>query len=623
MPKVLKRKHKPVVSGSDESQNEMSFKAIFLGLILGLIFCVGNTYLGLKVGMTVSASIPSAVMAVGIFRLLRLKGTILENNIVQTVAAVGEGLAAGVIFTVPALFLLGQSISNSKIFILSFFGGILGILFMIPMRRYIIVKEHNVLPFPEGTACAQILMAGEKEAKYALTALWGIIIGVVYKLFTNAFHFIKDQIAFTLPQFQNTQIRFSNSPALLGVGYIIGPRIAALMLAGGAFGWWILIPLTRMFAGSDTIIYPATLPVLQMSAEQMWSNYLRYIGAGSVAIGGLYNLAKIFPMIIKTFHIGFKELFSGFKREGKHTRVDRDVSMGFLIIGSVAIVLLLWLLPHIQMNLVTVILLVVLGYFFVAVTSITVGLVGSSSNPVSGMVITIVLITSLLFLAFGWVEKVYLITAITMGAVASVAICLASTTSQDLKTGFLVGATPRSQQIAEIIGLILPCACIGLVLTILNQTYTFGSLDLPAPQAMLISIITKGVITGQLPITLMVIGLILGGALIIMGIQVLPFAIGLYLPLEISTTIMLGGIVRYLLDHYNKSRSESNENGILASSGIVAGDACCGVVIAILTATGFINKNAISYFQSPASLICLVVLASAILLLAMQRQKKT
>src|SRR3990167_5734323 len=372
---------KPFIPAT-ENPREFSLRATFLGIIFGLIFAIANAYLALKVGMTISASIPAAVMSMAILKMFFRKVTILENNIVQTIATVGEGLAAGVVFTVPALFLLGSYPSIPNIVFLSFLGGLLGILFMIPMRRYIIVKEHGILPFPEGVACAEILKAGASAGKNALMAFWGILLGSVYKLGMSAFNLFTDVAAFVIQPFEHTQFRIDASPALLGVGYIIGPRIAMITLAGGAIGWWILIPLIKLYGAGHVEIFPGNIPIDQMDAMDIWSNYIRYIGAGCVAIGGLYNLACIFPMILRTIHVGFKELFSGMK--GAHLdRTDRDISMGWLIIGSIAIMLLFWLIPGMGMNFFTIFLLALLGYFFVAVTSITVGLVGSSSNPAS------------------------------------------------------------------------------------------------------------------------------------------------------------------------------------------------------------------------------------------------
>lgn len=606
---------------STEKPKEFSIRATVLGILLSLVFAMGNAYLGLKVGMTISASIPAAVLSMTILRLFFRKVTILENNIVQTVASVGEGLAAGVIFTIPALFLLDAAPSIPHIFALSLLGGILGVLFMIPMRRYIIVQEHGILPFPEGTACAEILKAGESSAPNAILALWGIAIGAVYKSFSSALYFWNETVTFTVKQYQNTLISLDCTPALLGVGYIIGPRISAVLFSGSALGWWVLIPLIKMFGTSGSPIYPSTQSVDMMSATDVWSSYIRYIGAGAVAVGGLITLFRIAPVIWKTIVESFRELFhllTSRKKESKRT--DKDIPLSFLLLGSIAIILTLWLFPGFHLNIITIILLVVLGFFFVAVTSITVGLVGSSSSPVSGMTITTLLITCLVFLGLGWTDRIHLIAAITMGAVANIAIAMGSTTSQDLKTGFLLGATPRSQQISEIIGLILPALAIGFTLYLLNDAYSFGSPQLPAPQATLMSLIAKGVINQQLPVVLVIIGAVFGFTIYLMGVPVLPFAIGLYLPISLNSAIMVGGIIHLISKRIN-SNKENTQHGVLFSSGLVAGDACMGVVIALLTVLNIIPAGKVGFLHDGFSLGMFVLLSIFLGWIVIKKQK--
>ncbi len=581
---------KPFVAAS-EKQKEFSARAIILGILLSLVFAIGNAYLGLKVGMTISASIPAAVLSMAILRTFFKRVGILENNIVQTVASVGEGLAGGVIFTIPALFLLGATPSIPHIFTLALLGGILGILFMIPMRRYIIVQEHGILPFPEGKACAEILKAGEKSAPHASLAIWGIIIGAIYKLLNSALYLWNETVSFTVKKYQNTLVSMDCTPALLGVGYIIGPRISAVLFTGSALGWWVLIPLISKFGSGAPPIFPSKVPIESMSATDIWSNYIRYIGAGAVAVGGLITLFRIAPVIWKTIIESFRELFHLLQNKSKEIeRTDKDISLSYLLLGSIAIILALWLMPGFHLNLVTIVLLVILGFFFVAVTSITVGLVGSSSSPVSGMTITTLLITCLVFLGLGWTDRIHLIAAITMGAVANVAIAMAGTTSQDLKTGFLLGATPRSQQVAEIIGLILPAAAIGFTLYLLNDAYGFGSTKLPAPQATLMALIAKGVIQQELPVVLVMIGIVFGLMIHFMRVPVLPFAIGLYLPLSLNSAIMLGGIVNLITEHFTHD-NKSIQRGVLISSGLVAGDACMGVLVALLTVLNIVPAS--------------------------------
>lgn len=581
---------KPFVHPKDK-QKEFSFRAMILGTLLSVFFAVGNAYLGLKIGMTISASIPAAVMSMAILRLFFRNVTILENNIVQTVAAVGEGLAAGVIFTIPALFLLGDRPSILNIFLISVLGGILGVLFMIPMRRYIIVEEHGVLPFPEGTACAEILKAGEKNQPNAILAVWGILTGMFYKTCNSALYLWNETMSVTIKKYQNVELSMDGTPALLGVGYIIGPRISAVLFAGSALGWWVLIPLIKKFGQGMVEIFPGEIPISMMSSTDIWSNYIRYIGAGAVAAGGIITLFQILPVIRKTMVETLQEIFHLFKMKKRVVeRTDHDISLSYLLLGSLAIIIALWASPTFHLNIITILLLVVLGFFFVAVTSITVGIVGSSSSPVSGMTITTLLITCLILLGMGWTSRVHLLGAITMSAVANIAIALGSTTSQDLKTGFLLGATPRSQQIAEIIGLLLPAVAIGFTLYLLDDVYTFGSTKLPAPQATLMTLIAKGVIQKQLSVTLVLIGAVLGLLVYLMRVSVLPFAIGLYLPLSLNTSVMVGGIVHLIFEYFSKDE-RSLERGILISSGLVAGDACMGVLIALFAALGLIPAS--------------------------------
>ena len=592
---------KPFVA-SETKTREFTVRAIILGVLLGLLFGIGNAYLGLKVGTTVSASIPAAVLSMAILRLLFKKASILENNIVQTIASVGEGLAAGVIFTVPALFLLGDHPSPWRIFMLASLGGILGVLFMIPMRRYIIVQEHGKLPFPEGTACAEILKSAETSRSKAWMALTGIVIGSLHKIASSGTYLWNEVNTWVLSGLQKTEFSIDCTPSLLGVGYIIGARTSALIFAGGGLAWWVIIPLIRMFSeGSEAIIHPGTVPISQMSADDLWGHYVRYIGAGAVAIGGFLSLFQIAPLIGKTLRVGFNELFQGMHQQKECMRTDKDISLRWLILGALAIILTLWLFPGLPMNLLTILILIILGFFFVAVTSLTVGIVGSTSNPVSGMTITTLLITCLIFLLLGWTERVYLIAALTMSVVANVAIALAGTTSQDLKTGYLLGATPRLQQIGEIIGILLPALAIGSTLYLLDKAYGFGSAAMPAPQGTMMALIAKGVIQGDIPTTLMIIGALLGLLMQLFKLPILPFAIGLYLPLSLSTAMMAGGAVSLLVRKRN-SDAEVTQRGVLTASGFVAGDACTGVVIALLTVAGFIAPSKTGWLPDPVSL---------------------
>ncbi|MBM3195567.1 MAG: oligopeptide transporter, OPT family [Chlamydiae bacterium] len=606
---------KPYIGG-EQSTKEFTLRAVILGIILGFIFAVGNAYLGLKIGMTISASIPAAVFSMTIMKALFKDGFILEHNLVQTMASVGEAIAASVIFVFPAFFFLGLTPSSLEIFLIILIGGVTGILFMIPMRRYVIVKEHGKLQFPEGTACAEILRAGEeKEHDGAFVAGFGLLIGAVYKFFVSGIKLFEESIKFNLFK-PNGVLTLEATPSLIGVGFIIGPRIASTMFAGGLMGWWILIPLISTFGVSDTIIYPASVNIDSLDSYGIWSNYIRYVGAGAVAVGGIFSLAKIAPIALSSVLEGFKDIFKGLKHSPDLPRTDRDIPMGFLILGSIVSIFLIWALPIFQMNLVSVIITVILAFFFTGVVSITVGLVGSSTNPTSGMLICSLLISCTLFFVLGWTEKIYLLMSLTSVAFISVAICLASATSQDLKTGYLLGATPAKLQIAEMIGLILPALVMGSILHLLNQAYGLGSIDLPAPQATLLSFIANGILKGDLPYIFVMIGVFLGLILAILRLPILPFAIGLYLPLDLSTTIMLGGLVHALIERLGSV----SQKGILAASGLVAGDACMGVLIALLSILGMLPNNQISIINETGSFFTLLGVALILGLMAYRKK---
>lgn len=598
---------------------EFTPRALILGLILGFFFAIANAYLALKLGTTISASIPAAIMSMTVLRVFRKEVSILENNIVQTIATVGEGLAAGVIFTIPALMILGDAPSIGRIFILSATGGILGILLMIPMRRFIIVKEHGKLPFPEGTACASILKANKKSSRIGNLALWGLSLAGLFKIGSNVLSLWKETVSWTASFYEKVTISIDTTPALLGVGYIIGPVITSTMFAGGILAWWVLVPIIKVFGIGSILVYPGLVSVAEMSADDVWNNYVRYIGAGTLAIGGLLSLFHIFPLLFKSVRVGLSELYTGFLKRAHIKRTDRDISMAWLLLGSISVILFLWLYPGLPMNLLTILILVILSFFFVAVTSLTVGLVGSTSNPVSGMTLTTVLITCIIFLFLGWTDRGYLLAAITMSCVACCAICMAGATSQDLKTGYLLGATPQKQQIAELIGVLIPSLALGYTIYILNQAYTIGSAAMPAPQASMIAMIADGVMTGNLPYPLFGAGALIGIALAILRVPVLSFGLGLYLPLSLTTAIMLGGLVRAYVDRKYPSEMVQ-ERGILFSSGLIGGDACIGIFVALLTVQKVISPDAPIWLPDWVSIAALFALAGSIVFFAARKK---
>lgn len=581
---------------------EFTIKSVVLGILLGIIFCIGNAYLGLKIGTTISASIPAAVLSMAILKTFFKKSTVLENNLVQTIASSGEAIAAAGIFTIPTLYFLDAVPSFFHIFILSFLGGILGILFMIPMRRHFIVHEHGKLPYPEGTACAKILQSSSAGSK-AFLALIGLVIGIIHKLLSGLFFILKEKISWTIPFLQKTEFSMNCIPSLIGVGFIVGPKVCTLLLVGGALSWWVLIPLI-------TITGVGSSEIAAMSANDIWVNYVRYIGAGAMTFGGMMNLFRLAPIIGKTLKTSFTELFNPTSHH-LVPRTERDLPLKWLLIGSVLIIFILAVFPGLPITFLTIVLLVILGFFFVAVTSLTVGIVGTTSNPVSGMTITILFVTCIVFVLLGWTERFYLISAITMNLVANVAISLAGTTSQDLKTGFLVGATPKAQQIGEMIGIIIPSIVIGITIYLLNGAYQLGSEALPAPQATMKLLIAKGIMEKSMPVTLFLIGIVIGLALELLKISIMPVALGIYLPLSLTTSMAVGGAVAAWVRRRDNSETVQ-EQGILAASGLIAGDACTGVVIALFAVMGWISTSKPSIFQNMISL--LVYIGIAILL---------
>ncbi|NLY43507.1 MAG: oligopeptide transporter, OPT family [Clostridiaceae bacterium] len=578
---------------ADKVLPEFTSTSIILGIILSVVFGAANAYLGLKVGMTISASIPAAVISMGIIRGLLKRESILENNIVQTIGSAGEALAAGAIFTLPALFIWSKewnmgAPSMMTITIISLCGGILGVLFMIPLRKALIVDEHENLPYPEGTACAEVLLAGEEGGEKARTTFLGLGIGALYKFITGGLNLFPSEVETRIPGYKGAAIGADILPALLGVGFIIGPKISAYMLAGAVIGWFAFIPLiTHIGSMGEIIMYPATVPISQLDHWGIWDSYIRYVGAGAVAFGGIFSLIKSLPLIIRTFRDALGNYSSGV---GGNTniRTDRDISIKVVLIGSLAVILAMAMLPVIPVGFVGAVVIAVFGFFFATVSSRIVGLVGSSSNPVSGMTIATLLITAIIFKATGNDGPAGMIATLSVGAVICIIAAIAGDTSQDLKSGFLVGATPSKQQYGELIGAVVAALAIGAVLTLLDNAWGFGSNELPAPQATLMRLVIEGVMGGNLPWALVFTGAGIGIAVELLGLPVLPIAIGLYLPIHLSTPIMVGGIIRGILDKKldntkgdEKSLKYKIETGVLYSSGLIAGEGLVGILLAV------------------------------------------
>lgn len=582
---------KPFVP-ADKIMPEFTLTSILIGIFLAILFGGANAYLGLRVGMTVSASIPAAVISMGIIRVIMKRDSILENNLVQTIGSAGESLAAGAIFTMPAMFMWMQewgegSPSFIEMAVIGLCGGILGIVFMIPLRKALIVKEHGVLPYPEGTACAEVLLAGEEGGDKSKGVFAGLGIAAAYKFISDGLKLFPSEVHYEISAYKGSAIGMDVLPALAGVGYICGPKISAYMLSGGVLGWFVLMPLIALF-GADTTLFPATVPVSELFSKDgafgLWGNYIRYIGAGAVAAGGIISLIKSLPLIIKTFGDAMKDYAK--KDFGTSSlRTDRDMSMKTILIIVAATALVMWLVPVIPVSLIGAIIIIVFGFFFATVSARMVGLVGSSNNPVSGMAIATLLFATLILKATGSVGHEGMLGAIAIGSIICIIAAIAGDTSQDLKTGYILGATPYKQQIGELIGIAVSALAIGGVLYLLNAAWGFGSTELPAPQATLMKMVVEGVMGGNLPWTLVFTGVGIAIVVEILGIPVLPFAVGLYLPIHLSTGIMVGGLVRLFFDK-KKGLSEAKrkdvvEGGILFSSGLIAGEGLIGILLAV------------------------------------------
>lgn len=573
---------------------EFTVTSVIMGVLLAVIFGAANAYLGLRVGLTVSASIPAAVISMGVIRVIMKKDSILESNMVQTIGSAGESLAAGAIFTLPVLFLwakegITDSPSLVTIFLIALCGGVLGVIFMIPLRNALIVKEHGVLPYPEGTACAEVLLAGEEGGTSAKSVFAGMGLAAVFKFVVDGLKVIPGVVTAPVKALK-TELSVEVYPALIGVGYICGIKISSFMLAGGIIGWFVLIPAIVTFGG-NTVLYPGTVTISEMyaagGASAIWSSYIRYIGAGAVAAGGIISLIKSLPLIVRTFADAVKGM-KGNRTVG-NIRTEQDMSMKFTGIMVLVMIVAIWLLPQIPVTLLGAILIVIIGFFFATVSSRMVGIVGSSNNPVSGMAIATLLFATLCLKTTGDTGAHGMKGAIAIGSIICIIAAMSGDTSQDLKTGYILGATPKKQQIGELIGAVVSAFTIGGVLILLNNAWGFGTTELSAPQATLMKMITEGVMDGNLPWTLVFIGAFIAIVIELLGISSLPVAIGLYLPLELSTTIMIGGVIRWFVDKKSKAGEKNNEagKGILFCSGMIAGEGLVGIILAIIAVLGF------------------------------------
>lgn len=588
----MKEEFKPYIP-ADKVTPEMTPASIIIGIILAVVFGAANAYLGLKVGLTVSASIPAAVISMTVIRIIMKKDSILESNMVQTIGSAGESLAAGAIFTMPALFIWAKEGVMDKpslitITVIALFGGLLGVFFMVPLRSALIVKEHGVLPYPEGTACAEVLLAGEKGGSSAKSVFIGMALGAVVKFITDGLGLVKSAFTFKLSPLK-TEFSSEIYPALVSVGYICGLKISAYMFAGGIIGWFVLIPAIVTF-GTDIVIYPASVPVAELyatgGASAIWSSFIKYIGAGAVATAGIISLIKTFPTIVKAFSASLKGVSKSSKNKTATLRTNIDLDIRFVLISIAVLIIMIWLIPAIPVTVVGAILVVIFGFFFSAVSSRMVGLVGSSNNPVSGMTIATVLIATFCLKFTGDVGAHGMQGAIAIGSLICIAACMAGDTSQDLKTGYILGATPKKQQIGEIMGTVAAALAIGGVMILLDSAFGFGTDKLAAPQATMMKMIIEGVMSGNLPWALIFIGAFIAIVIELLGVPALPVAIGLYLPLELSVPIMAGGLIKFVVEKINGKQNDDSGKGILFCSGLIAGEGIIGVVLAILTVTG-------------------------------------
>ena len=588
-----KNEFKPYIP-ADKVTPEITVTSIIMGILLAVVFGAANAYLGLRVGMTVSASIPAAVIAMGVIRMIMRKNSILESNVVQTIGSAGESLAAGAIFTLPALFLWAAEGKMDKpgiveITLIALLGGLLGVFFMVPLRNALIVKEHSTLPYPEGKACAEVLLAGEEGGANASTVFAGMGIAAVFKFVIDGLKVVPSEVSARVKGYAG-EIGTQIYPAVFSVGYICGPRISSYMFAGGVFSWMVMIPMIVLF-GEQLLLYPGTAPIGEMfaagGASAIWSSYIRYIGAGALAAGGIISLIKSLPLIVRTFRDALKSMKGGMG--SGQLRTEKDIPMTIVLIAIGVLTLLVWLVPAIPVTLVGAIIVVIFGFFFATVSSRMVGLVGSSNNPVSGMAIATLLIATLILKLTGDAGAHGMQSAIAIGSIICIVAAISGDTSQDLKTGFLLGATPVKQQIGEVIGVVASAFAIGGTLYLLDSAWGFGSAELAAPQATLMKMIIEGVMDSNLPWGLVFIGVFVAIIVEILGIPVLPFAIGVYLPVQLNACIMVGGLVRLAFDKMKKEENDKKRiinDGILYCSGMIAGEGLVGILLALLAVFG-------------------------------------
>lgn len=632
-----KKDFKPYIP-AEKIMPEITVKSVIMGIILAVVFGTANAYLGLSVGMTVSASIPAAVMGMGLIKVFFRKNSILESNMIQTIGSAGESVAAGAIFTLPALFLWAKEGRMDKpniveIMLIAVIGGVLGVLFMVPLRNALIVKEHGILPYPEGTACSEVLMAGEEGGASASIVFTGMGIGAFFKFIIDGLRVVPSQVSLTVKGFAG-EIGTQIYPAVMSVGYICGPRIASYMFSGGLLAWLVLIPVIVLF-GAETILYPGTETIGAIFAAEgasgIWDKYIRYIGAGALAAGGVISLVKSLPLIIRTFRDAVKGMKNGGSTDT--SRTAKDLSMKVILASILVLTIAIWLIPAIPVTFVGAIIIVIFGFFFATVSSRMVGLVGSSNNPISGMAIATLLVSTLVLKLTGDVGMHGMKGAIAIGSIICIVAAISGDTSQDLKAGYLLGATPMKQQIGEIIGVLASGLAMGGVLYLLDAGLGMGSKALAAPQATLMKMIVEGVMENNLPWGLIIIGIFIAIVVEIIGIPVLPFAIGIYLPVHLNACIMVGGLVRLAFDKMKREKEEKEaivNDGILCCSGMIAGEGLVGVLLAVFAIVGIDKKIDLSAklgltetVASVGSIVVFALIIASLLKLTIWKKKKS
>ena len=561
-------------------KKEFTLTALVLGVVLAVVFGAANAYLGLRVGLTVSASVPAAVISMGVLRFVLRRDSILENNMVQTIGSAGESLAAGAIFTLPALYLWAEERPAEfaapellSVTLIALAGGILGVLLMVPLRRPLIV-EDKTLKYPEGCACADVLRAGEAGAKHAKNVFAGLGVAAAVKFAIGWFKWIPENVLIPVKALRGA-VGFDFSPALLGVGYIVGPKVSALLFAGGMFGWMVLIPILSLVLPEAGAMWDAG------NVKGIWSGYVRYVGAGAIAMGGFISLAKSAPVFLKAFR---RRTGAEDRKEADREDSSSDLPLKAVFAAVACVIAFIWAVPAVPVSLLGAVLIALFGFFFAAVSARMVGFVGSSNNPASGMTIATLVVATLVLRETGSVGAAGMVAAIAIGSVVCIVAAIAGDTAQDLKTGFILGATPWKQQLGELVGVVASALAIGGVLVLLHRAWGFGSEAISAPQATLMKVIVEGMMDGGLPWGLLAVGAGLAALLALFRVSVMPVAIGLYLPVGLGVTMFAGGMVRLAVERMRGAApADGGDTGTLFSAGLVAGEGLCGIVLALLS----------------------------------------